>query len=278
LALAVLRDRDGLIELDVPITGDLDDPNFRLGRVIWHAIVNVLTKVGTAPFTMVAKLFGGGSEKLDVVDFEPGMSALTASTEKTLQALAKALYSRPALRLDVEGSADETADGRALRLAELRRRAREAKWRVLGNRSGATSPDKVEVLEDEYAKFIEKTYRDTPRAAQMAVATATPPGSQPSGSAISSGPVVRAAATPSGVAAAGTGAAQKPSVTEMEERLLATIDLAPETIRGLAQERAEVVRARIVEAAQLDPARLFLVEGTERAKKEAGARVYFTLK
>jgi hypothetical protein len=87
---------------------------------------------------------------------------------------------------------------------------------------------------------------------------------------------VRAAAISPG--AGGASAAQKPSVTEMEERLLATIVLPPETFRALAQERAGAVRARIVEAAQIDPARLFLVEGRERAKKEGGAHVYFTLK
>src|SRR5262249_43586436 len=232
---------------------NIDDPNFRLGRVIWHAVGNVLTKVATAPFTLLGKLFGGGSDKLDVVDFEPGAPALAGGAEKTLRALAKALYSRPALRLDLEGSADETADGRALRLAELHRRAQEAKWKALGNRSGAASPDKIELLEDEYAKFIETTYRNTPRAQ----ATTTPAGGAAAGTGGSS-------------AVAGTGAGQKPSVTEMEERLLATIDLTPETFRGLAQQRAEAARARIVEGAQVDPARLFLVEGGERAKKEGG--------
>ena len=157
------------------------------------------------------------------------------------------------------------------------RRAREAKWKALGSR-GAASPDKVEVLEDEYAKFIEATYRNTPGAAQMPAGKATAAASPASTSAISSGPVVRAAGTPAGGAAAGTGGSQKPTVTEMEEQLLATIDLAPEAIRQLAAERAEVVRARIVESAQVDPARLFLVEGSERAKKEGGRRVYFTLK
>src|SRR5262249_47902506 len=93
---------------------------------------------------------------------------------------------------------------------------------------------------------------------------------------------LRRAAPPRGPAGAtrarGTGAGQKPSVTEMEERLLATIDLTPETFRGLAQQRAEAARARIAEGAQVDPARLFLVEGGERAKKEGGRHVYFTLK
>jgi hypothetical protein len=88
---------------------------------------------------------------------------------------------------------------------------------------------------------------------------------------------VNAAATPTG-APADAGAAPKLTVTEMEERLLATIDLAPEAMRALAEERADGVRGRIAEAAQIDPARLFLVEGGERAKKEGGRRVYFTLK
>jgi len=178
-----MQDRDGVIELDVPVTGNLDDPNFRVGRVVWKQIVGIVTKVATAPFTLLAKLFGGGgSQKLDVVDFEPGSSALTPKTEKTLQALANAVYSRPALRLDVEGSADEKADGRALRVAELHRRGQEAKWKASKNHSGASSPDKVELLEDEYAKFIESAYRDLPR----------------------------------GVGGAGGSGGQKPTMTEME--------------------------------------------------------------
>ena len=246
LTVAVMRDRDGVIEFDAPVTGNLDDPNFRVGRVLWKELVGIFTRVATSPFTWLAKLFGGGSDsqKLDVVDFDPGSSALTASTDKSLRALAKALYSRPALQLDVEGSADEKADGRGLRVAELHRRGQEAKWKASQNHSGASSPEQVQLPEDEYAKFIESTYQTLPR----------------------------------GVGGAGATAGQKPTLTEMENQVLATIDLSPEAISKLAQQRAEAARARIVQAAQVEPARLSLVQGGARAKKEGGAHVYFTLK
>ena len=75
LGLAVLQDPDGLIELDVPVEGNVDDPDFRLGKVIWRAIGNVLLKAVTSPFTLLGKMFGGGSEKLDVIDFQAGAAA-----------------------------------------------------------------------------------------------------------------------------------------------------------------------------------------------------------
>ena len=69
-----------------------------------------------------------------------------------------------------------------------------------------------------------------------------------------------------------------PAVNEMEERLLGAVDLAPEAIRALAQQRAAAARDRILQSAQVDASRLFIVEGSERAKKEGGAHAYFMLK
>ena len=106
LGLAVLQDPDGLIELDVPVEGNVDDPNFRIGKLVWHAIGNVLLKAITSPFNLLGKLFGGGSEKLDVIDFQAGAAALTPTADKSLQTLAKALAGRPALKADIEGTAE----------------------------------------------------------------------------------------------------------------------------------------------------------------------------
>ncbi|HMK73352.1 MAG TPA: DUF748 domain-containing protein, partial [Myxococcaceae bacterium] len=240
LGLAILQDRDGLIELDVPVEGNVDDPDFRLGRVIWHAVGNVLTKIVTSPFNLLGKLFGGGSEHLDVASFTAGSAAVDAGAEKTFQALAKALYSRPALKLEMEGTVDPASDGLALRRQALRQRAREAKWKA--GKSGAASPDKVELLEDEYVKFIESDYRRTfPDEAKTSKAAA-------------------------------------PGVTEMEEKLVAAVALDPEAMRALAQQRAGAARDHILQAAQIDASRLFIVQGGERATKDAGTRVYFTLK
>ncbi len=241
LGLAVLQDRDGIIELDVPVEGNVDDPEFRLGKLIWHAVGNVFGKIVTAPFAALGALFGGGSERLDLVDFAVGTADVDVRGEKSLQNLAKALYSRPALQLEIQGTVDAAADGAVLRREALRRRAREEKWKAQqGRRGSASSLDKVEVLEDEYVKFIEAEYR---RAFPKDAKPATPP-----------------------------------TTTEMEARLLTTVDLGPEALPALGRRRAEVARDRILQAAQVEPARLFLVEGGERAGKEKGAHVYFTLK
>jgi hypothetical protein len=241
LGLAVLQDRDGVIELDVPVDGNVDDPEFRLGKLIWHAVGNVFGKIVTAPFAALGALFGGGTERLDLVDYAVGTAEVDARGEKTLQNLAKALYSRPALQLEIQGTVDAAADGAVLRREALRRRAREEKWKAQqGRRGSATSLDKVEVLEDEYVKFLEAEYR---RAFPNDAKPATPP-----------------------------------TTTEMETRLLATVDLGPEALPALGRRRAEVARDRILQAAQVEPGRLFLVEGGERASKEKGAHVYFTLK
>jgi hypothetical protein len=76
LAIALLQDSNGIIDLDLPISGSLDDPQFSYGKIVWKAIVNVLTKLVTAPFRALGNLLGISAEKLESVDFDPGSSAL----------------------------------------------------------------------------------------------------------------------------------------------------------------------------------------------------------
>ncbi|HET6331357.1 MAG TPA: DUF748 domain-containing protein [Holophagaceae bacterium] len=118
LALALLRDRKGVIDFELPVQGNLDDPDIRYGRIIWNAVLNVLGKVAASPFTLLGKLFGGG-EDLSFVAFAPGEDQLTPEAQKKLEALAKSLQERPDLQMDVEGAVDPAADGAALRKAEL---------------------------------------------------------------------------------------------------------------------------------------------------------------
>lgn len=101
LAVALLKDRDGVIDIDLPVSGSLDDPQFRLGPIIWKAFLNLLTKVVTAPFAALGALFGGGGEELAFVDFDAGSAELGASEREKLDKLAQALVERPQLRLNV---------------------------------------------------------------------------------------------------------------------------------------------------------------------------------
>jgi len=120
LAIALLEDSDGRIDLGLPVSGSLDDPQFSYGGLVWKVITNVLTKIVTAPFRALGALFGGGDEKLESIAFDAGARRLTPPEREKLVKLAAALNKRPALALTVQGSWNE-ADRSALQDLQLRR-------------------------------------------------------------------------------------------------------------------------------------------------------------
>ena len=123
LAIALLQDSNGIIDLDLPVSGSLDDPQFSYGKIIWKAIVNVLTKLVTAPFRALGNLLGGNAEKFEAVGFDPGASALLPPEKEKLKTLADALAKRPVLALTIEPGFDSVADRRALQEQAMRRDA-----------------------------------------------------------------------------------------------------------------------------------------------------------
>jgi hypothetical protein len=100
LAVALLKDRDGVIDLNLPVTGSLDDPKFKLGPIIWKVFVNILEKAVTAPFALLGSLFGGGPD-LQFVDFEPGTAGLDPVGVAKAQSIVKALDARPQLKIEI---------------------------------------------------------------------------------------------------------------------------------------------------------------------------------
>ncbi|MEW6204571.1 MAG: DUF748 domain-containing protein [Pseudomonadota bacterium] len=113
LAIAILEDSNGRIDLGLPITGDLNDPQFSYGAIVWKAIGNVLTKIVTAPFRALGALFGGGdADELGKIEFTAGANTLSPSQREGLKKLGEALTTRPNLALTVQGTwapADKTA-------------------------------------------------------------------------------------------------------------------------------------------------------------------------
>jgi len=126
LGLAILRDRRGVIDLDLPVTGSLDDPDLHYGRIVLHAILNVMTKVVTSPFSLLAKLGGGGEHDLSFVAFAAGSAVPDPVAAAKAQTLARALAERPELSLEAEGSADP-ADAAALKQQALERQLLDLK-------------------------------------------------------------------------------------------------------------------------------------------------------
>lgn len=161
LAIALLEDRDGIIDLDLPVSGSLDDPQFSYAKIIWKALVNVLTKLVTAPFRALGKLLGVSSERLESVEFDPGSSALLPPEQEKLKTIAEALAKRPALTLTLAPGYDPEADRRTLQELAMRREA----VAVAGIKLAPDeAPGPVDVnnykiqtwLEDRYAELVGK--------------------------------------------------------------------------------------------------------------------------
>jgi hypothetical protein len=121
LAVALLTDADGKIDIAVPVHGNVDHPEFSYGRVIWQAFVKLITRVATAPFRALAGIFGDDSGQMDAIVFNPGSARLLPPEQEKLKAVAEALDKRPQLKLVVEGRFDTKKDSEALRTARARR-------------------------------------------------------------------------------------------------------------------------------------------------------------
>lgn len=113
LGLALLRDGNNVIELNVPVNGDLADPEFHVGKIMMRAFVNVLTKAATSPFALIgtlADIAGLGGEQMQQVSFAPGGIELTEASTQKLAALAQVLNQKPELILSIRGAAAPEAD------------------------------------------------------------------------------------------------------------------------------------------------------------------------
>ena len=168
LAIAILKDRDGKIILDVPIQGSIDDPKFRIGKVVTRAIVNILEKVATSPFSLLGAVFGGGGEELSYEDFAAGSAQLTADDTKKLDSLVKGLYARPALGLEISGSIDPEGDREGLQRAALDREIRQRLSLKLRKSAQATnSVDQLVLTPDDRAHYVKKFYGEAEAAGKI---------------------------------------------------------------------------------------------------------------
>jgi hypothetical protein len=121
LALAILKDSNGRIDLGVPVSGNMKDPQFSYGSVVWKAIGNIMTKIVTSPFRALGSLFGVSGDKLESVDFDAGSDTVLPPEREKLKQVAQILAKKPQLKLAVPAQYNEASDGAALRALALRR-------------------------------------------------------------------------------------------------------------------------------------------------------------
>ncbi|SPA32461.1 conserved hypothetical protein, DUF748 [Cupriavidus taiwanensis] len=234
LAVSLLKDRNGVIDVNLPVSGSLSDPEFSIGGVIVRVIVNLLTKAITSPFSLIASAFGGSGEELGYVEFAPGTATLTPAARDKIAKLGQALNDRPSLRLEISGRIDPATDEAGARRAWLDARVAEQKRRDLRDnaQAGAAAGDdeageqgaEVKVSKAEYPKYLEQVYKRTsmkkPRNF-VGFAKTLPPD-------------------------------------EMEKLLMANATVTEADLKRLAEHRALVVKQSLEREGKVPESRLFL--------------------
>lgn len=243
LAIALLKDRNGVIDIDLPVRGDLNDPELHYGRLLRNALANLLTKIVASPFAALGRLFGGSGEELDHIEFRVGSASLLPEQADKLHSIAKALEARPALRLEVTGAVDQKGDRVALAEAKLRRELLGMKLKNLkaqDDRSAAGSPigGEIELTDTEYAELLQQAY-------------AKKFGQAPSSQIENAG-----AALP---------------VSVLKERVLGTITVDEAELRDLAKERAAHIQDYLVTQGGIPAERVFLVDVNIDATSKEGS-------
>ncbi|MEW6037250.1 MAG: DUF748 domain-containing protein [Pseudomonadota bacterium] len=162
LAVSLMRGLDGKIDIDLPISGNLDDPRFSITGLLAKAAVGVITKVVSSPFSAIGVLFDGGSDAAGSIRFAAGSSSIEAPEKTKLDELAKALSERTGLNLEIRGTARSGKDAKALAERQLRRQLENAKaieLRVGGGNRGQEPTSAVDLSDEDYRRLFSHFYR-----------------------------------------------------------------------------------------------------------------------
>lgn len=198
LALAILKDSDGRIDLGVPVSGNMSDPQFSYGAVVWKAIGNIMGKIVTSPFRALGNLFGVSGDKLEAIDFDAGSDVVLPPEREKLQQVAQILAKKPQLKLSVPAQYNEAADGAALRSQALRR--------VVTTRAGiklapGEQPGPLDIGQRKVRGALRDLYAERFGAAEL--------DKQKKAAEAAAGPAAAAGASAADAAAVADAAAQK---------------------------------------------------------------------
>ncbi|BAX60608.1 DUF748 domain-containing protein [Burkholderia stabilis] len=159
LAISLLKNTRGQIDVNLPVSGSLSNPEFSVGGLIWHAVLNLIAKAVTSPFTLLANAFGGGGEDLGYVEFAPGTYDLTDAQQKKLDTVVKMLTEKASIRLDLIGRVDPAKDTPGLRDAYVERLVRQQKLKDVIGQGESIDPMSVKVDQAEYSKYLTRAYK-----------------------------------------------------------------------------------------------------------------------
>ena len=245
LAVALLKDSSGEIHLDLPVSGDLDDPSFSVAGTVFTILKNLLVKAATSPFALLGAMFGG-DEDFSSVTFSSGSDVISEEQQQQLTKLAKILTQRPGLTLEVSAFIDEENDPEAYRQLQLHQALLDAKTVELKDAGKAPEAEgELSISEDEYPDYLRKVYTnaDFPRPRNF------------------------------------VGLLKELPVEEMKKLLLANIRAGDEEMQRLAQSRAKAVREILFTASEKVKEQIFLKNVDILQKPESGtaSRVEFNI-
>lgn len=245
LAVSLLKDANGVIDLHVPVSGSVSDPEFSLGGVILRAFVNLIAKAALSPFSLLSSAFGGGDE-LGYIEFNPGLAVLTPDAITHLETMTKVLTDRPALKLDISGRVDPELDKPGLREAMVAQRIKRQMIRDVVGKGDSVDTSTLQVPPESYDKYLKKAYDAesfTKPRNFIGLAKSLPPA-------------------------------------DMKKLMLTNMQVTDTDLQRLADQRSEAVRKWLAD--KVDPSRIFVVASKLDSKgiddKGKTTRVDFSLK
>jgi hypothetical protein len=253
LAVGLLKDADGVIKIDLPVEGDINDPGFRIGGVIWQAISGMITKIVSAPFRLLGQLIGIESEDLGQFEFLAGRYDLTPPELEKVVQLEQALQQRPELAVEISGVTDPKIDVPALKLIRLRSVANERLAEGLGDKDENAMMLDVEIRAVVELLFTER-FPDIPPESLKITHTA-PPADDPEGKQVLD---------------------ELAYATDLWKRLLESEVISEQDLADLATARAEVIKTAFLANGQFDGGRIVITE-TQEVESEDGEWVKLEL-
>ena len=304
LAVALLKDRNGVIDLPLPITGSLDDPQFKVGPIIWHAVLNLLEKAVVSPFAAIGHLFGGHGEELKYIDFAAGSAELDDDSKEKLSSLSKALEEHNQLQLDVPIVYSQDLDGPQLAKRVLTQRL------ILRAHGGKMPPQQAAAFAQAAASTQPNPATATPTASQQApssqqVSSGQQPPAQPTPASppVPTDPALadplqhyrlllaeyqtelgKDTELPASAAAIQNAKSKKDAppvetaIPDLENALIGQIDVPELQLQELGKKRTRAIQDVLLASGGIDSSRVFIINAPAKTDDNGKVRVEMALK